>query len=84
MTITLHPHAQARLIERGATADEVMTTVERGRSSPADYGRTRFRYRFPFNTEWRGTVYETKQIDAIAVSENEIDWLVITVIVKFF
>jgi hypothetical protein len=84
MVVTLHPHAQARLIERGATTDEVIATVENGRSSPADYDRVRFRYRFPFNAEWRGTVYGTKQIDAIAVSSNEIDWLVITVIVKFF
>jgi hypothetical protein len=84
MSVTLHPHAQGRLVERGATTDEVIATVERGRSSPADYGRTRFRNQFSFNAEWRGNIYATKQIDAIAVSENEIDWLVITVIVKFF
>jgi hypothetical protein len=62
----------------------VIKTVKRGKSSLADYGRIRFRYQFPFDAEWRGTAYATKQIDAIAVSENEIDWLVITVIVKFF
>jgi len=84
MTVTLHPHAQARLAERGATVDEVIATVESGKSSPADYGRIRFRQRFPFNAEWIGKVYATKQIDAIAVPTNETDWLVITVIVKFF
>jgi len=84
MSVTIHPHAQARLAERGATTDEVITTVESGKSSSTDYGRIRFRQRFPFNAEWIGKVYAMKQIDAIAAPINETDWLVITVIVKFF
>jgi hypothetical protein len=32
---------------------------------------------------WRGKRYATKQIEAIAVEENQ-RWLVITVLVKYF
>ena len=84
MNITIHPHAQARLVERGATAEEVIATVEGGKAAKADFDRTRFRRRFPFNTEWREKIYATKQIDAIAVETEPEKWLVITVIVKFF
>lgn len=84
MGVRIHPHAQARLMERGATIEEVIATVEGGRVSPADFDRTRFRRSFPFNAEWRGKVYATKQVDAIAVETGSGNWLVITVIVKFF
>ncbi len=84
MSVKLHPHAQARLIERGATEEEVIATVEGGATFPAQFGRTGFRRNFPFNAEWRGNYYATKKVEVIAVKENEEDWLVITVIVKFF
>ncbi len=83
MGVKLHPHAQARLVERGATEAEVIATVQSGATFPAQLGRTRFRQNFAFNAEWRGRFYTTKQVEAISVKENE-DWLVITVIVKFF
>ncbi|MCL1466642.1 DUF4258 domain-containing protein [Argonema galeatum] len=83
MSVRLHPHAQARLIERGATEAEVIATVESGTPFAAQFGRTGFRRNFSFNAEWRGTVYTMKKVEVIAVKENE-DWLVITVIVKYF
>jgi hypothetical protein len=72
-----------RLIERGATEEEVTATVEGGVTFPAEFGRTRFKRNFPFNAEWNGKVYATKKVEAIAVKQGE-DWLVITVIVKYF
>jgi hypothetical protein len=83
VTIRLHPHAQARLIERGATVKEVMLTIEQGQPTPAKFNRTRFRRSFPFNAEWRGKRYAIKQIDAFAAEISPGEWLVITVIVKF-
>jgi len=83
VSVRLHPHAQARLIERGATEEEVIATVVGGVTFPAKFGRTEFRRNFPFNAEWNGKVYTTKKVEAIAVQEGE-DWLVITVIVKYF
>jgi hypothetical protein len=82
MAVHLHPHAQGRLIERGATEAEVIATVETGEQFPAKVGRTGFRRNFAFNGEWRGRRYATKQIEAYAVQEN--GWLVITIIVRYF
>ena len=82
MNITLHPHAAERLIERGATEEEVILAVREGEQFPAKHGRTGFRRNFGYNGQWRGRVYATKQVEAIAVPED--GWLVITVLVKFF
>ena len=50
-------------------------TVESGERFGAKYGRIGFRRNFPFNREWAGTRYATKQVEAYAVEEN--GWLVI-------
>jgi hypothetical protein len=83
MSVRLHSHAQDRLAERGATDVEVIATVEGGERFPAKFGRTGFRRNFSFGAEWRGRRYASKQVEAYAVKEGE-DWLVITVIVKYF
>jgi hypothetical protein len=83
MTIRFHAHAQERMAERGATEDEVKSTVEQGEQFPARFGRTGFRRNFFFDKEWRGKHYRTKQIEAYAVQEGS-DWLVITVITRYF
>lgn len=83
MTITIHPHAHQRMAERGATEKEVRATIEMGERFPAKFGRTGFRRNFPFGRQWRGKVYETKQIEAYAVSDND-GWVVITIVTKYF
>lgn len=81
--VALHPHAKERAFERGATADEVIATIEHGESFPARLGRTGFRRNFPFGGLWRGRRYANKQVEAYAVEESG-RWTVITVLVKFF
>jgi len=71
------------MLERGATIEEVVATVETGEGLPARLGRSCFRRNFPYNAQWRGKRYANKQVQVIAVPEND-DWLVITVMVKFF
>ncbi len=83
MAIRLHPHARARLAERGATEAEVVATVSQGGTSPAKLGRTGFRRNFAFGAKWRGKYYANKPVIAYAVRERR-DWLVITMIAKFF
>ena len=81
--VKIHPHARERISERGATEQEIITTVESGETFPAKFGRTGFRRNFHFDGIWRGRRYATKQIEAIAVKENN-DWIVVTVITKYF
>jgi len=49
MTIKLHPHAQARISERGATEEEVIATVKCGERFAVKFGRSGFRRNFPYN-----------------------------------
>ncbi len=81
--VKIHPHAKKRLIERGATEKEVITTIEKGEKFPVKFGRTGFRQNFNFNGTWRGKHYSTKQVEVFAVSESN-DWIVITVITQYY
>jgi hypothetical protein len=83
MGVRLHPHAQIRLVERGASELEIAATVEGGETFAAKFGRIGFRRNFPCNSAWRGKSYRTKQVEAIAVKEGD-DWLVLTVLVKYY
>jgi oxygen-independent coproporphyrinogen-3 oxidase len=81
--VRFHPHALERMIERGATMEEVRLTVEAGERYPAKGGRAGFRRNFSHDGDWMGRHYKTKQIEAYAADEGGA-WLVITVIVKYF
>ena len=83
MKVNLHPHAQARLIERGVTEAEVRLTVREGETFPAKFGRAGFRKNFAFGKARLDKVYSVKQLEVYAVKE-EAAWLVITVITRFF
>lgn len=83
MMIRLHPHALGRLSERGATEDEVRAAVLEGETFPAKFGRTGFRRNFRFDAVWRDRHYAIKQVEAFAVREGE-DWLVITVVTRYY
>ena len=60
-----------------------MATVEAGERFPAKYGRTGFRRNLVFDATWHGTAFGTKQVEAYCAAEGE-DWVVITVIVRYF
>lgn len=83
MKVSLHPHAKARLTERGTTEAEVIATITGGEKFPAKFGRSGFRRNFSFQNQWRGQFYATRQVTAFAVRETD-DWLVITLIVRYF
>jgi hypothetical protein len=79
----LHEHARARMLERGASEDEILATISEGERFPVKFGRQGFRRNFQFDSTWRSRRYAMKQIEVSAVWEND-DWRVITVIVKYF
>ena len=81
--VRLHPHARERMQERGATEEEIQATVAQGEQFPTRFGRTGFRRNFQFDQEWRGRHYRTKQVEVYAVQQGA-DWLVITVITRYF
>lgn len=83
MPVRFHLHALERMLERGAAEDEVRQTIEEGEQVPARHGRTSFRRNFPFGGVWRGRQYQWKQVEALAVQEGD-DWLVITVIARYY
>jgi hypothetical protein len=71
------------MAERGATRAEVVATVNDGETFPAKFGRTGFRRNFTSPEKWQERLFATKQIEAYAVQEGT-DWVVITVITKYF
>lgn len=60
MLVRFHPHARARMQERGATEEEVQRTVGEGERFAAKFGRIGFRRNFPFDGEWRGRCYTNR------------------------
>ncbi len=83
MAVRYHPHARERMAERGASEQEITAAVGEGEQFKAKFGRTGFRRNFVFEKQWRGKYYKTKQVEAYAVREGD-DWLVITVIARYF
>ena len=78
-----HAHAVSRMLERGASAEEVTAAVLEGERFAAKFGRQGFRRNFAFGGLWRGRRYHMKQVEAFAIREDN-DWLVISVIGKYF
>lgn len=66
--ITFHSHARERMIERGATEEEVIATAIEGECFPARFGRSAFRRNFAFDGQRGGKYYATKQVEAYAVA----------------
>jgi hypothetical protein len=56
MIIKIHPHAKARMQERGASEDEVIETIKTGEKFHAKFGRIGFRRNFNFEGMWRGGI----------------------------
>ena len=71
------------MAQRGATEEEVVETIEHGEQFEAKFGRTGFRRNFVFEKLWRNRYHRSKQVEAYAVKEEE-DWLVISVITRYF
>jgi hypothetical protein len=71
------------MLERGATEEEVGATIREGEQFPARFGRQGFRRNFVFKALRRGRRYHMKQVEVFATWEDS-DWLVISVVVKYF
>jgi hypothetical protein len=76
--VRLSAHALSYSAKRGFTAAEVEDAIQSSQWQPAELMRLECTKSFPFNREWNGRKYATKQVRPIFVDEaNEI--VVVTV-----
>ena len=83
MAVFIHPHAKERMEERGVTCEEVLETIGSGSISSARFGRVRYMRTFDYCGFWRGKICQHKQIEVYGADEDS-DFIVITVVVKYF
>lgn len=83
MVVRFHPHALERMVQRGASEEQVAETVEHGERFEAKFGRAGFRRNFVFEKRWGNRYYKNEQVEVYAVKE-EGSWLVISVITRYF
>ena len=81
--IIFSSHAQEKMIDRGASEEEVRLAICAGKPEPARKKRVAFRKNFSFDKKWRGKHYAAKQVVPI-VSQGEDKFVVVTVFVYYF
>ncbi|MBM3189278.1 MAG: DUF4258 domain-containing protein [Chloroflexi bacterium] len=81
--IEFSAHAREKMLDRGASEDEVRAAMRTGSAEPARKGRVFFRKNLAFNSHWRGKHYAVKQV-APVVAEEADRLVVITVFVYWF
>lgn len=82
MPITIIDHARERMLERGASDDEVRMTLEEGTPSEAKSGRKAKEKIFAYDGFWQGRRYPQKKVQVIYVEEGE-ELVVLTVYVYY-
>jgi len=81
--IKFSPHAQEKMIDRGASESDVKAAIRTGNSEPARGNRLMFRKNYTFNSQWRGKHYAIKQVAPIVAEETDY-LIVVTVFVHYF
>jgi len=75
-------HAREKMLDRGASEDEVKLAIRSGGGEPARKGRTLFRKNFAFNGCWRGRTYAVKQVAPVVVEQD--DRIVVVTVFAFY
>ena len=81
--IRLSRHVVGQLASRGVSETEVAEAIQTADWSRAEPDRLECRKEFPFNREWNGTIYATKQVRPIFVEEEQ-EIVVVTVYAYYF
>lgn len=81
--IRLSKHAQGYIASRGFTLAEVADAIRTSPWQPAELGKLECRKDFPFDAEWHGRHYATKQVRPI-FAEEETTIVVITVYTYYY
>jgi hypothetical protein len=80
--IRLSIHARERAAHRGASEQDIVSTIRDARWHPTREGRFEARSTFPFRERWNGRWYATKHVRAIS-AEREDCIVVVTVYVYY-
>jgi hypothetical protein len=67
--IRLSAHARGYLHTRGFTAAEVEEAIRTSPWQPAELGRLECRKDFPYDRDWNGKFYPTRQVRPVFVDE---------------
>jgi hypothetical protein len=81
--VVLSPHASDYLAKRGTNLGEIAEAIESSEWEPARDGRLECRKNFPYESDWAGRHYATKQVRPIFVEEPD-QIVVVTVYVYYF
>jgi hypothetical protein len=81
--IRLSAHALSYIDRRGFTVAEVQETIRNSRWESAELGRLQCSQDFPYDREWNGKIYPTKQVRPIFVEEDT-EIVVVTVYTFYF
>lgn len=81
--IRLSAHASRYATPRGFTVDEVEQAIRTTEWQPAELGRLECRKDFPYQRQWNGKLYATKQVRPVFVDEAE-EIVVVTVYTYYF
>jgi hypothetical protein len=81
--IEFSQHAIDQMTDRGTTKEEIKSAILDGEQVPAKKGRKAYRKNIPFDSQWKGKYFLTKQVMPI-VKEESARIIVITVYVFYF
>jgi len=82
MPITIIDHARERMVERGASEDEVRIALEEGTLGEVKIGRKAKEKIFAYDGFWQGQRYPQKKVRVIYVEEGD-ELVVLTVYVYY-
>lgn len=82
-TIRFSKHASGYVVKRGFTVAEIEEAIHTCAWGAAELGRLDCRKDFPYNREWNGKVYATRQVRPVFVEEAK-EIVVITVYTYYF
>ncbi|MFH1762990.1 MAG: hypothetical protein ABIF09_02255 [Gemmatimonadota bacterium] len=81
--IEFSDHTREKMLDRGATEDEIVHAIRSGSVEPTRKGRMMFRKNLEFNSQWQGKFYPVKHVVPVVAEESE-RLIVVTVLVYYF
>ncbi|MBI4802790.1 MAG: DUF4258 domain-containing protein [Elusimicrobia bacterium] len=81
--IAFSNHAKDQMVERGASAQEVIESIHKGDRFLAKHSRIAYRHNFQYNSRWGKNFYRIKQVMPVTKEEAK-EIIVVTVYTFYF